>query len=633
MSVSLRHVRFLLLAGLATLMWPAGLRAQAAPPPFPLDATIAGQRLYVVDAARQLWMRPLPLGPQSTWRRIRFPGGAPIADRPHCAPDNSGNCAVRYLSAGHAEIGLLPAHADAVLATGVPASQLIGYGDAATLYFGRAGEAGRTALFAYDAASRAVRAVGEVSAGEIVDTIVLDGRRALVARRLDGTGRTLDRQPGLVFGRSLSPYAVATPFGMLLAQRWDDAWSATPQAQNLVMLQYRSGSDNRVSARLDSLGSLPFSVPLINYDSLAVDAEGDVFGTQTGVDGTSVFALCQGPTGLQLARLMPIAAGAAARVLATPAGRGALLVQSAPGYSPRISVVQLAEPTANGFQSRRCDGSPVSIEDSGVAAADPPANLTVTVGTYVAGEGARLRYVLLNPNDRPVERLIVNVYGAYGRTENVETLSPAVLEHLIAGRTAIAFVTVRGDGSAGIAAAMASRTPNRQRAVEDVVAVTREIVRRFPTLTAPPTVAGASAGGWLAMAAALQHPDLFAGAIGFSGAYLFTDDPFINERSHFFGPLDDFARNGILDHAVCSGERFRFIHAEDDLVTTIAQARRFAAMLGAHGCPNEFLAMSSGGHAIATATGSQARQQLIEAYFTALAPSTPPPARAQATHE
>jgi len=610
-------IRIAAFAALSVSLIHGALFAQSAPPPFPLRQIVAGDRLLVLGTDRQLWARPLPAGAGSAWQVITLPTGTGQIDGMYCAPDDSGNCALRLGVGPEAPVGLLPARAAAVVATGVPASRMYGFVDATTLYFGRHTGPGRTTVYAYDTSRRRARAIATIARDETVETVMLDGRPTLVARGPDRSGRTLDRNPAIAIPGDLPENLLNTRYGMIAVGSWRDAWASDPQAQNMLLLNLVS--DGRGGAKVERtiLGALPVTSLLIDPGSLVTDASGDVYGTATSASGRLTVILCRGEGGgLSIGHLRPIPRGVAVQLFASASGNGAIVVQSAAGYSPRISVLRLAEPSPAGFRTRPCHGTAVRVDDSGIRTEDSSADWIVQVRSVAASDGTPLTYVLLRPKNHPVERLIVHAYGAYGLVPDNNGLLPSILDHLLRQRTAIAFVTVRGDGHAGIAAAMASRTPNRQRAVDDLIAVTEHINQEFPGLTGHATAQGRSAGAWLAMQAALQRPDLFAGAIGFSGAYIFADDPQVTEASRFFGPDDSFDRNGLVERANCTRQHFRLLHARNDRIVGFDQAERFAAMLNARGCPAELVPFASGGHAISVTYGTDNVERLISAYYT-----------------
>lgn len=586
-----------------------------APAPYPIGEVIAGDNLLVLDADNRIWSRQLPVDEQSTWRILPLPRSAEAVGGLYCAPDGSGLCAVGLNLRSGPQIGLISKDAE-IEQTGIPASYLFGFTNSRTLYFARRRD-GHTAVYGYDVPNRVERFTDDLQNDEVVDMVTINGQLTLIARGPDGNVRTLEPNHPKVSSPDVPSDAVNSRFGMLYAQSWAKVWTSHPQVQNLILFEFKFDGNGQLSRRYSSLGSLPITSPLIDDGSLVSDFAGDLFGTATSADGRFIVAFCNDRSGKrnagQLARIHP---GVAVRLVASAAGNGVLVIESSPGQAPVIGMFQFAKPSPRGFQSRTCENASVEFHDIGVES-ETAAKWIASKGFIAAPDGTRLSYVLLSPKDRSVEHLLINAYGAYGRVLPSESLTPAILDHLFEERTAIAFVKVRGDGDAGIAAAMASRTPNRQLAVNDLISLTKDIVRQIPSLNDLPTVEGKSAGAWLAMEAALQHPELYAGAIGFSGAYLFADKASVSSKNAFFAPSDSFDRNGVLGRAHCSQQHFRIIHAVDDPVLDVEQARRFAGMLKEHGCHGELVLFNSGGHKIEVRRRSQSADRLIGAYFTA----------------
>ena len=111
---------------------------------------------------------------------------------------------------------------------------------------------------------------------------------------------------------------------------------------------------------------------------------------------------------------------------------------------------------------------------------------------------------------------------------------------------------------------------------------------------------GQSAGGWLAVKAALERPDLFAGAIGYSGAYLMKGDPFAeNNSQRFFDPaVDDLAPDVAALKGDCHGLKFRLLRARDDEKIPFDTVEAFVSQLTAQGCAAELVPFDHGGHLI-----------------------------------
>ena len=217
----------------------------------------------------------------------------------------------------------------------------------------------------------------------------------------------------------------------------------------------------------------------------------------------------------------------------------------------------------------------------------------------ISPDGTKVPYTVLMAKGVTPEHVIIDVYGSYGFRRAFDEYHAMTHDEMAAAKTAIAFAVVRGDGNFGYDYAIASRTPYRDLAVADVAAVAQDIGKLLPGLTDKPAVRGQSAGGWLAFKAALTHPGLFSGAIGYSGAYLLKGDPLADNDLRYLGSRDDLTPDVAALKGVCpAGLHFRFLHAVDDFKTSYAKAQAFAAQLTAAHCPVEFVTFAAGGHNI-----------------------------------
>jgi oligopeptidase B len=103
--------------------------------------------------------------------------------------------------------------------------------------------------------------------------------------------------------------------------------------------------------------------------------------------------------------------------------------------------------------------------------------------------------------------MVLMAYGSYGLPLNA-SFSPRTLSLLKAG-VGLAIAHVRGGGELGAAWHAAGRAENKERAVEDFIAVARELSARGYASPRSLVAEGRSAGGWLAAAAAQARPELF----------------------------------------------------------------------------------------------------------------------------
>jgi pimeloyl-ACP methyl ester carboxylesterase len=595
--------------------------ARSVPSPDPPLAVIAGNRLTLVDRSGHVWVRALPIAPEAPWIRVALPGNRQVVTQLSCAPGGSGTCAVLLGVAPGTRIGLLSADSTVVTDLNVPASAIVRFLDRETLYFTRRTQQDGAQLFAYDVSTNQLRPAGIVRRGELLEAVLINEQPALIVRsRTDGSGRTLDREPAIRFPSSFPDIDLLSPWGMLFMEDWQTARPALEGHRSLRSIELRADARGQVSSRANILISLSTEGPLIDEGSLTISGAGDIYGTTTSSAGRAIVVACRNAEGrLAFAPVRRMAPNESVRLFATPAGAGLVAFVGTEATTAQIHVLRLGGPPRPPRSARPCADITLQAADAGVPTTDLPPNWVSEMQAAALPDGTRLPFVVYRPADAEPEHLIVDVYGAYGQIRHFSPPTPEVLDRLGRAGTALAVIAVRGDGNAGFASAMASRAPYRQRAVDDLIAVTARLRARFPQV-ARVTARGRSAGAWLAVMAALQRPDLFAGAIGMSGAYVFSEDRLGASEGSFFSPDDSFERNGRLTRADCSRLQFRLMHARDDAITSFDQAQQFAAMLNDRGCATELIAFDVGGHGLARTLPPPDDRRELDAYNMPLVP-------------
>ena len=573
--------------------------ARSAPPPDPALALIAGNRLILIDRAGTPWTRDLPIAAARPWARIELPPGGHPVTQLSCAPGGSGACVMLLGTGASARLGLLRADAGSVSDPEIPASALVRFLGPDTLYFLRRTPEGDSQLLAYTMSIGAVRPAGTVRRDELIDEVQINAVPVLLARsRTDGAGRTLDRQPAIRFPANFPAIDLVSARGMLFLEAWGRARPVLEGHRSLRSIEVRADSQGQVSSRAGVLVSLRTDGPLLDPHSLVLDGAGDIYATTTAAEGRAVVVACRDARGqMSFAPVRRIAPDENVRLIAAPSGVGLVALIGSSTASAQIHVLRLGGPGGGARAGRPCAGIVLQAANADLPVETLPAPWRTEMLAATLPDGTRLPFVLYNPSGAAVEHLIVDVYGAYGQLRRFTPPSSAERTRLARTGTALALVTVRGDGNGGFAFAMASRSPQRQRAVDDLIAVTQQLRARFPR-AGRVTARGRSAGAWLAVAAALERPDLFAGAIGLSGAYLFSEDRLGAGEGRFFAADDSFER-GRLARANCADLQFRLLHARDDAITSFDQAQRFAEMLNRQGCATELLAFDVGGHGLA----------------------------------
>jgi len=328
--------------------------------------------------------------------------------------------------------------------------------------------------------------------------------------------------------------------------------------------------------------------------------------------------LCQTGKGPGLKYIADVPTDGTTHIAGGVSASGFILISSSPGYTPRYQLLRLSAASPGGWRSRPCDTTSATITDANVTVAEDDI-LSVRRAEAISADGAKVPYVILVPKGEPPQHVLIDVYGAFGVGRDMPAYGPATKRLLSDSKTAVVFPIVRGDGDKGFAWAMASATPHRQLAVDDVIAVAKSLIAQWPSLKTKPTVRGQSAGGWLAAKATLQRPDLFSGAIGYSGAYLLKGDPVAEHNTQrFFDPaIDDLAADVAGLKGNCRNLHFRLLHARDDEKVPFASVEAFTEQLKAQGCTAEMVPFDQAGHLIALGPDRVADFERLRAgYFT-----------------
>jgi prolyl oligopeptidase len=143
----------------------------------------------------------------------------------------------------------------------------------------------------------------------------------------------------------------------------------------------------------------------------------------------------------------------------------------------------------------------------------------------LAKDGAQVPLTILRAKSTtgPAPTLI-DAYGAYGISE-LPYFAPRTIAFLREGGV-YASCHVRGGGERGEAWRLAGKDANKPNSWRDLIACTEELIARGVTTRSQAFVTGASAGGITVGMAAVERPDLFAGAIAEVPAVNPTRDEF-----------------------------------------------------------------------------------------------------------
>ncbi len=583
----------------------------------------AGDRVIIADPKGVMWIRDVKSAPESQWSPLKLTPPTATIRRALCALDGSGDCALLIDDKKTTTLGFLRANVLEVTATGQTASNLVGILTPNQISFTAADATGKRAVFVYDLRTGHASAVGAIEPSETGVLAKANGTMQILAISEGRNARLLSEEKRRPIGNLDFP--IFTRFGSLYAEKW---YSQTPYKMGAATFGIGQWvvNDNKLSSEflyLSTANDAEFSaIP----ESFTSSANGDIFAVYTGKDGKRIGYLCSEnnaatPT-YSFGVIGTVASDESVSLIATGATSGTYATFTSPRYGQRLVHLDLGSRTLESIADRRCNGAAVNVTSLFHAHQPLPPGWTSTQRTIKTQHGTVLNATILSPSDGPVKNVIVDVYGAYGQLRTFFRPADSVLAAMKSSGTALIVTTVRGDGDLGYEFPMASKTPNRHRAVEDVATIGEYARDRFLGARGKVTVRGHSAGGWLAFRLALERPDLFAGAIGYAGAYIFGDYPKI-ASSEFFGPGDSLERlfSSEMLAKQCTGQRYMFIHTKDDPVASFAQATRFRAMMTAAGCKTDMIALEKGGHNIIDASIPDVLQwggSGVLAYYTPL---------------
>ena len=564
----------------------------------------AGDRVIIADPKGVMWIRDVKSAPESQWSPLKLPSPTATIRRALCALDGSGDCALLIDDKKATTLGFLRANALEVTATGQTASNLVGILAPNQISFTTADATGKRSVFVYDLRTGHASAVGAIEQSETGLLTKVNGTMQILAISEGRNARLLSEEKRRPL-RNLD-FPIFTRFGSLYGEKW---YSQTPSkigAATFGIGQWVVNGD-KLSPEFLYISTANNAELMAIPESFTSSANGDIFAVYTGKAGKRIGYLCSEnnaatPT-YNFGVIGAIASDESVSLIATGPTSGVYATVTSPFHGQRLVHFDLGSRTLESIADRRCHGAPLNVTSLFHAQQPLPSGWTSTQRTIKTQHGTVLNASILSPSDGPVKNVIVDVYGAYGQLRTFIRPADSILAAMKSTGTALIVATIRGDGDLGYEFAMASKTPNRQRAVEDVAAIGEYARNRFLGARGKVTVRGHSAGGWLAFHAALERPDLFAGAIGYAGAYIFGDDPKIASRE-FFGPGDSLERLFTSDMLAkqCTGQRYMFVHAKDDPVASFAQATRFRAMMTAAGCKTDMVALEKGGHNIIDAS-------------------------------
>ncbi|MCA3692842.1 prolyl oligopeptidase family serine peptidase [Aquidulcibacter sp.] len=402
------------------------------------------------------------------------------------------------------------------------------------------------------------------------------------------------------------------------------AWSAAPAGSSAlfgVAVDFPRGAAPRSVAGLTQLhasvsGSGQISIQnfatdldlpdeLIQSIPPQVDKSGDIYVITGSKTGPALKFVCRNRAGiLTLKALSEPSPLARLRVWASPLIAGVELRREAPGR--RLSFQHFALSTGATGTNRNCETTTVLIAPEISAESHLPIIDQAHAQTFVLRlnqeDGSSMpspALVITKSIMASPKSIIIDLYGAVGGTaqspnEFIRPFDPLLDEHWVAQ------AILPGDGDFGRLFAMSSATPNRKLTVEAINELSERLIATFPTLAGNITLRAGSAGTSTAVQAALSRPDLYSGAIMFSGAY---DWVLLgsNEDMAGFHKIQDQLE---LDAAItatpdfCYGTKFLLFHAHNDDRAPFSQAEVFASKLKAKRCLVGTIFTGGGGHSL-----------------------------------
>ena len=582
----------------------AGAQADqtAGPGPNPYTIILAGDKILAVDLSDQLWQRDDAQG--GKWAQVHLTSDLPdfhplnlaCADAPHdvCLFTVTDGHDVHRVLYWLNSAKSLPLH--------IPAeARYLAFHDQDSLYYTLSGASGRE-LHLYNFASQVDKVVDTLSTREALAPLNVDGQTQDYIgdwASLPVSIRPLGAHPATPVTQI--PWREGMHFGnhgIFMAEFWHVDRPVVEGARSEILLNFthdKGTSGSQLKQNFDLVDAVPTNASLVPvFIQGATDGNDDFMAEATGPEGRSLGYVCSlGPQKQAFKKLMPVADDDFVSVSGFPSANGFLLESHGLTHSEQFKLIRLT-PAENGALGRKCADTRVSITDLDVPLEDTSSLLSTKRQFATSEDGTKVPYLVVAPKGE-ITHVIIDVYGAFGLPRSNPYIGRDEAAHLAASHTAVVYATVRGDGDLGYDYAMASRSPNRMKSIEDVAAVGEASKALFPKLAAKPTVRGASAGGWLAVKAVLVHPELFAGAIGISGAYI-TDKRATDIQ--FFAPSDALIADVADAPTGCNGSAFRLLHTKNDSIVPYSDAMTFAHALEAKGCAVEFDSFDGGGHEI-----------------------------------
>lgn len=558
----------------------------------------AGDRVLVVDSKGAVWSRNGRAETRGDWERVELDRPGANIRRIICSIDGRGECAILFTSGNSTRVAHLPPNALTAKVLDLEASHLVGIFAPGKINYVASLNGGQRQVAVHDIHSGISKPVGILAPTESGLVAKVGDQNVVLALSSQGSARNLTDKVGKPIGNTEFP--TPTPFGSLYTEQLYARNGYRPGYYSFGIGKWTDSPD-RFQPAFTNL-SFPAGAAFLPFpNTLTASASGDLFAVLTGKSGKAIGYLCSVLQGkdrfYKFSAIAPLAADESAEIFATGGATGAYAVTSSPRYGQKLRRIDFVQAASGELGARGCNGELVKQVTLLRETSPLPVDWIVGREEILGKDGTRILATVLRPAEGPIKGALIDVYGAYGAQRKYGQPDASILSELKRTHMALVIAAVRGDGELGFDYGMASRTPNRAKAVDDLIAVADHVKRSLVEPGGTIIARGHSAGGWLSFRAALQRPDLFAGAIGYSGAYLFADNPRI-ASDEFFGPEDSLIGDVPLapKGAQCPSQRFILIHAKDDPVTSFSQAEAMHRLLLRVGCKSQLIALERGGH-------------------------------------
>ncbi|WCL55027.1 prolyl oligopeptidase family serine peptidase [Gimibacter soli] len=256
------------------------------------------------------------------------------------------------------------------------------------------------------------------------------------------------------------------------------------------------------------------------------------------------------------------------------------------------------------------------------------ANLVAEQHFATSKDGTKVPYFLIRPKDAPMDGTTPTLMFGYGGFEI--SITPQYLSGVsklwVENGGAFAFANIRGGGEYGPAWHQAALKENRQRAYDDFIAISEDMIASGLTSTPHLGIQGRSNGGLLMGAMLTQRPDLFGAIIcgvplidmkrynkllagaSWMGEY---GNPDIPEEWDYISKYSPYQH---IEAGKPYPEMFVYTSTKDDRVHP-GHARKMTAKLESLGYPVLYYENMEGGHAGSANLPQLARREALQTVY------------------